>query len=95
LKKDLTFLCLLSTDCKFFFANFLAFFPSFPIPFLSLPKNITKIYKRTRKNAKRKEPRKHFMPTSRINKHELLGFGGFQDLENSSEVPGHMKKERV
>jgi hypothetical protein len=43
LKKDLTFLCLLSTDCKFFFANFLAFFPSFPIPFLSLPKNITKI----------------------------------------------------
>jgi hypothetical protein len=24
-----------------------------------------------------------------------LGFGGFQDLENSSEVPGQMKKERV
>jgi hypothetical protein len=35
------------------------------------------------------------MPTSRINKLELLGFGGFQDLENSSEVPGQMKKERV
>jgi len=39
LNMDLSFLFLFITDCKFFLANFLAFFPSFPIfyPFSRYP----------------------------------------------------------